>query len=139
SNVAKQYLKPNELKQILQKLMIFSERMYVNSTENTLIDGEETIEHLPNFINALANIFFEVEEIDEYCINHVERIVGTFFLVYPQLYDYQRWENYRSLTRLFISLYTKGTMLQKLLSRIIFQGLVVTCSKPAQSFDSDSM
>lgn len=130
SRVVRRILDSSELKTILQKLVSISERMYISGSNGTLIDGEETMEHLPNIITAFSNLFFEIEEIDDVYIDNLEKIIGTFFLVYPQLYEYQRIQNYRAITRLFVSLYTKGTMLQKLLSKITFQGLVLTCSRP---------
>lgn len=79
---------------------------------------EDTISHLPSFMNSFASIILELDEVDESHLENLERIVGTFFRVYPRLFDYQRQQHYEVLARLFISLFSKGSSLQRLLSRI---------------------
>lgn len=138
------YMGPTEVKKMLHKLIVFSSRFYDpsssssdssdNGSESSVgasgIDAEETIEHMPSILAAYANIIGELPEIDDTCIDSLERIIGTFFLVYPQLYEHQRFSNYKALSRLFVSLHSKSSSLQTLLSRIIFKGLILTCSKP---------
>ncbi len=101
---------------------------------------EDTISHLPSFIASFANILLELNEVDDTYVDHLENVIGTFFLVYPQLYDVKRWSYYMAISRLFVALYSKGSALQNLLSRIVFQGLTLTCSKPIvkQSPESSS-
>jgi DNA-dependent protein kinase catalytic subunit len=130
------YMGPTEVKKMLHKLIVFSSRFYdpsaTSDDPSSGVDAEETIEHMPSILGSYANIITELPEVDEVCIDALERILGTFFLVYPQLYELQRFANYRSIARLLLSLHSKGAVLQTLLSRIIFKGLVLTCSKPVQ-------
>jgi DNA-dependent protein kinase catalytic subunit len=99
---------------------------------------EDTISHLPSFIASFANILLELNEVDDVYVDHLENVIGTFFLVYPQLYDVKRWSYYMAISRLFVALYSKGSALQNLLSRIVFQGLTLTCSKPIVKQSAES-
>jgi DNA-dependent protein kinase catalytic subunit len=105
----------SELRKMLQKLLVFSERFY---SGGSITEMEETVSHLPNFLTAFANIFLELEALDNSYLDHIERLIGTFFLVYPQVYEYQRAPNYEAVSRMFVALYSKGSFLQILLSRI---------------------
>jgi hypothetical protein len=69
-------------------------------------------------MNAFASIILELDEVDESHLDNLEKIVGTFFRVYPRLFEYQKQQQYEVLSRLFVSLYSKGSSLQRLLSRI---------------------
>lgn len=140
------YMGPTEVKKMLHKLIVFSSRFYDPTSASSYpsdsgaessgsfgasgVDAEETIEHMPSILAAYANIISELPEVDDTCIDSLERIIGTFFLVYPQLYEHQRYSNYKSIARLFVSLHAKSASLQTLLSRIVFKGLILTCSKP---------
>lgn len=79
---------------------------------------EDTISHLPSFMNSFASIILELDDIDESYLDNLERIVGTFFRVYPRLFDYQRQQHYQVFSCLLVSLFSKGSSLQRLLSRI---------------------
>lgn len=129
----------------------FSKHFYCLFTIFGIGDSvEDSVSHLPNFITAFANILMELDTSDiaeggsdevpssssnsmmSY-VDHLERLIGTFFIAYPQMYDHQRWPNYIAMTRLFVALYTKAPMaLRTLLTRIMFQGLTLTCSKPIE-------
>lgn len=79
-------------------------------------------------------------------MENLERILGTLFLVFPQLFPYQKEFCYSALRNLFLALYGKGTALRDLISRIgsspvfsspscvrnfsvlALQGLTLTCS-----------
>ncbi len=60
----------------------------------------------------------EVKELEMTHLENLERIVGTLFLVFPQLFPYQKESCYGVLRNLFVSLYGKGTALRDLFNRI---------------------
>jgi DNA-dependent protein kinase catalytic subunit len=138
-----------QVKNMLDKLVGFSDRFYSGAALSVGGEGlEDAVSHLPNFITAFANIFLELDvstssEDSEATakgavslmtyVDHLERLIGAFFISYPQMYDHQRYPNYIALARLFASLYLKGPMaLRVLLTRVMFQGLTLTCSKPIE-------
>eukprot|EP01122_Echinamoeba_exundans_P008707 TRINITY_DN2938_c0_g1_i1.p1 TRINITY_DN2938_c0_g1~~TRINITY_DN2938_c0_g1_i1.p1 ORF type:complete len:1088 (+),score=237.19 TRINITY_DN2938_c0_g1_i1:85-3348(+) len=138
-----------QVKNMLDKLVGFSDRFYSGAALSVGGEGlEDAVSHLPNFTTAFANIFLELDvsttsEASEDAakgavslmtyVDHLERLIGAFFLSYPQMYDHQRYPNYIALARLFASLYLTGPMaLRVLLTRIMFQGLTLTCSKPIE-------
>lgn len=156
AKVTRRMMGAGQVKNMLDKLIGFSDRFYSGSALVGSADGvEDAVSHLPNFITAFANIFLELDVSsassttssdsatadDEHKIapslmsyvDHLERLVGTFFISYPQMYEHQRYPNYLALARLFVALYLKGPMaLRVLLTRIMFQGLTLTCSKPIE-------
>jgi hypothetical protein len=70
---------------------------------------------------SFANMIFELEsgDVEEQHLNHLERAIGAFFIIFPQLHKRpQREEYYESISRLFVALYSKGSALPDLLSRI---------------------
>lgn len=79
---------------------------------------EDTILHLSSFINSFANILLELKEVEDSYIDHLETILGTFFVIFPQLYSVQRDKYYLAVSRLLVSLYSKVSALRTLLSRV---------------------
>jgi DNA-dependent protein kinase catalytic subunit len=122
----KKYLGQIDTKFILMKLLKFSDQMLTRSQEEL----EESISHLPSFLNSFANIILELEVVDTWIIDHLERIIGVFFLVLPKqlLFPKYKYANYVALMRLFLALYLKSNSLDQLLSRIVFQGLTLSIS-----------
>lgn len=55
------------------------------------------------------------------------------FKVYTQLYASQREHHFAAISRLFLALYSKGSALQNLLSRICTPQLTFRCSDPTRS------
>ena len=79
---------------------------------------DDTIFHLSSFINSFANILLELNEVEDSYIDHLETVIGTFFVIFPQLYVVQREKYYLAVSRLLVSLYSKVSALRTLLSRI---------------------
>lgn len=79
---------------------------------------EDTILHLSSFINSFANILLELKEVEDSYIDHLETILGTFFVIFPQLYSVQRDKYYLAVSRLLVSLYSKVSALRTLLNRV---------------------
>jgi len=48
----------------------------------------DTIQHLSGFILSFANILMELNtsEIEEHYLDHLEKAIGSFFIIFPQLY-----------------------------------------------------
>ena len=111
---------------MFNKLVAFSERYYLGNLENI----EETVPHLSSFISAFANILLELpaSHIEDFHLHHLESLLGTLFLILPRLYPGRRRQNYWALSRLFFALLLKGNVLQRLLSRIVLQCLMLTCT-----------
>lgn len=86
---------------------------------------DDTILHLSSFISAFANIMLELKELEDSYIEHLERLIGTFFIIFPQLHLAQREKYFAAVARLLVSLYSKGSTLHNLLSRI---GMVCVCN-----------
>ncbi|EGG13652.1 DNA-dependent protein kinase subunit [Cavenderia fasciculata] len=122
----KQFIGEWELKSLLGSLFKFSEKLMIVKLENI----EEIVMHLSSFINAFSNILFEINDIEFWYLDPLEQIVGTFFIIYPYLFEKQRDRYYSAINRLFASLYFKGDFLKTLLTRIVRQGMIITFSKP---------
>ncbi len=127
---------PWELKKMLNSLFQFSERLYsgcvffvhAHNCANAQLfrsqdQMDDTILHLSSFINSFANILLELNDFEDSYLDHLETILGTFFIIFPQLYSVQREKYYLAISRLFISLYSKTSALRSLLSRVGTQNL----------------
>ncbi len=88
------------------------------SISRTQDQMEDTAFHLSSFISSFAKIIEELDSVDETSIEHLERVIGTLFMIFPQLYKPQRKSYYRSMAKLCVALYPKGTSLKVLFSRI---------------------
>lgn len=100
---------------MLHKLFAFSERYYAG---DGVLSIEDTIAHLPSFIQAFASVISELSSLDASYIHHLERVLGALFLIFPQLFPAQRENVYAVLGDLLVVLYSKGGALKTLLSRV---------------------
>ncbi|PRP75851.1 DNA-dependent protein kinase subunit [Planoprotostelium fungivorum] len=112
-----QFMGQNELKKMLSKLVTMCQRFYSGGNESM----EEQSAHLASFISAFASIILQ-----ETYLTHFEAILGTVFRIYPDLYFRDGY--CLAISRLIIALCSKGTSLQSLLDRVIYQALLITCS-----------
>ena len=94
------------------------------------VDQIDISSHLGGFISSFADIILQLDSLDDTHIENLEKILGAVFMVYNRLSYYQRVSYHASISRLFIALYSKGSSLQVLLSRIVLQGLLLSCSRP---------
>ena len=113
-----------ELKKICGKLFQFSERFFSGGIDQF----DETAHHLHSFISAFAHLMLYMDTIDDVYLDHLEKLISAVFVFYPKLLVKKRQDYNESLSRLFVSLFSKGSALQSLLSRIVFQGLVLSCT-----------
>lgn len=116
-----QFLGENELGRLLTKLFVVYEKTYVGS------ETEDSILHISSFLSSYANIIFFMGQIEESHIENLAKQVGKLFLIYPQLWSSRRRNHSEALYRLFVAVYSKGA-LKSLLSKVVFQGLMLTCS-----------
>ena len=80
---------------------------------------------MSSFIGAFANILLQLDTVDEARVDHLERIVAAVFRYFPTLWPKQQQAHYYALSRLLIALYSKGSSLKMLLSRVCTSAVAV--------------
>eukprot|EP01080_Neovahlkampfia_damariscottae_P000233 gene233-4479_t len=129
------FLGQKELKNFLISLFKLSDNLFAKNEEIM----SESITHLPSFINAFANIIVELNEVDSVIIDYLERIIGVLFLVFPKnlLFPKYRMSIYYSMKKLFVALFMKNDSLSVILSKTVFQGILLTISNKEVLGDVD--
>ena len=102
-----------ELNRRCTKLFEFAERFLSSDFEQL----DETAYHLPSFITAFSNMLLLVDIVDDQHIEYLEKLISAVFVFYPQLHAAQQTRYSYALSRLFTSLFSKGSALDDLLSR----------------------
>ena len=108
------YVGLDDLKKQCAKLFQFSERFFASDFEQL----DETAYHLPSFIIAFSNAMLFMDNVEENHIDYLEKLVSAVFVFYPQLHSHKRDQFAPALSRLFTCLFSKGSALKELLSRI---------------------
>ena len=122
-----QFMGTWELKRLLLKLFQFIDRI-----TNTL-EQMDIIHHLASFLSAFANILLILDNVDQSHLENFEKLLSSIFVVYVRLSGPQRNLYHSSLSRLLIALYSKGSLLQQLMNKILLQGIILTCSQAPQA------
>lgn len=128
------YMGVDELKKVFMKLLQYSDKFFAGEFE-----VYESIHHLPSFLNAFANISLQLGHVDDVHVDHLERLTSAVFVYFPQI-NLSRGlqiEYNRALSRLFVALFSAGAALQTLLSRIVLQGLALTCSNQLPGLEQE--
>lgn len=120
------YLSPTELRKILSKLLDNCEKLFRSHTAEEV---DKAIAHMPDFMSSFAFMIRWLDECDLGVVESLVAIVRRFFLAYPTLTSTQRSKNVVALTRLFVVLYEKGIIFQRLLEQTIFSGIVLAISR----------
>jgi DNA-dependent protein kinase catalytic subunit len=106
----------------------------IKRSEYLLISGcellEEKIYHLPSFLTSLASIVNEIVDVTGDFLGSLERLVVLLFEHFPRLGPAIRFSAYKAMNILLATLAQKGALLKALVSNIVYQGLIRTCSHP---------
>eukprot|EP01105_Mastigella_eilhardi_P003802 TRINITY_DN1496_c0_g1_i7.p1 TRINITY_DN1496_c0_g1~~TRINITY_DN1496_c0_g1_i7.p1 ORF type:complete len:3703 (-),score=882.72 TRINITY_DN1496_c0_g1_i7:1157-12265(-) len=102
---------------------------------------DESIIHIASFMNSYSHIIHELPSVEEIQVAQLELLLASLFRVFPHLYPHQRAAHYAALSQLLRALHPKGSALKLLLSRVVLQGLLVTCSGTSEfvskTFDAE--
>ncbi|XP_077979786.1 DNA-dependent protein kinase catalytic subunit-like [Glandiceps talaboti] len=122
----KLFLSEDDVKFMFNEMIQRSEQLYFNQSD--LVDDK--IPYLPSFLQALASIVRELDEVSDTFLSSLEKMVVILFENFPRLGRSLHYVCYKSVTAVMVALSPKGATLRNFISRVVFQGLIRTCSHP---------
>nr|XP_006812076.1 PREDICTED: DNA-dependent protein kinase catalytic subunit-like [Saccoglossus kowalevskii] len=122
----KLFLSEDDVKFMFNEMIQRSEQLYFS--QNELVD--ETIPHLPSFLEALACIVRELDEVSDTFLSSLETMTVILMENFPRFGKALHYTCYKSITAVLVALSPKGATLRNFVSRIVYQGLIRTCSHP---------
>ncbi|XP_070581112.1 DNA-dependent protein kinase catalytic subunit-like [Ptychodera flava] len=122
----KLFLSEDDVMFMFNEMIQRSEQLYFNQSE--LIDDK--IPHLPSFLEALASIVRELDEVSDTFLSSLEKMVVILFENFPRLGKKLHYICFKCITAVFGALSPKGATLRTFISRVVYQGLIRTCSQP---------
>eukprot|EP00048_Salpingoeca_helianthica_P009248 m.132741 g.132741 ORF g.132741 m.132741 type:complete len:3967 (+) comp14817_c0_seq1:97-11997(+) len=121
-----------ELKILFRDLARRCDHIYLNATDLS----EETLAHLPSFVDAVANIVGAVDQPPSMFLATLERLALVLFSNYPALQTpSQRASAQYAFARIMLALATKDGALQLFFGNFAFQGLLRVCSRDPTNED----
>ncbi|KAI0227633.1 DNA-dependent protein kinase catalytic subunit [Lamellibrachia satsuma] len=120
------FLSVEDVKFMFNEMMQRSEQVFFGQTEVT----DDTVFNLPSFLEALASILKELEEISETFLRSMERLVIMLMENFPKLSKKIHYRCFQAILKVLFALAPKGAVFRGFISRVVYQGLIRTCSHP---------
>ena len=129
-----EYQNNQKLKQLLKTLVTVSKKCFVladdtDSTQQQQGIGNNEGEHnsiirqFPAFLTAFSSIIYHIDFVDDHVIDQLSLMIIMIYKGFPSTWNKLREKLYQSIIRLFVVLYLKGNIFNKLLEIIIYKGL----------------
>ncbi|XP_033751348.1 DNA-dependent protein kinase catalytic subunit-like [Pecten maximus] len=122
----KTFLKQADVQFMFSEMMSKSEQQFLSQDENL----EERMFNLPSYLEALGNIIKQLDEISETYAISLERLLVLLIEKLPSLPQTHSFICLKSILWLLLAVMPKGTTFQQIMSGVVFQGLIRTCSHP---------
>ncbi|XP_069123844.1 DNA-dependent protein kinase catalytic subunit-like [Argopecten irradians] len=122
----KTFLKQADVQFMFSEMMSKSEQQFLSQDENL----EERLFNLPSYLEALGNIIKQLDEISETYAISLERLLVLLIEKIASLPQTHFFMCLKSILWLLLAVMPKGTTFQQILSGVVFQGLIRTCSHP---------
>ncbi|CAG8572313.1 13750_t:CDS:10, partial [Acaulospora morrowiae] len=128
---AKRIMDENRLQQLFHDLLKPTTWAVLSANETETLAN---VSQIPLFIEAYCYIGKEFDVIFDELMETIEREVITMLTYYPRLTHDLRLRSANVFEQLLLVLYEKGPgILQKFISKIFYQALILTCSDTIQS------
>ncbi|EDV28309.1 uncharacterized protein TRIADDRAFT_20924, partial [Trichoplax adhaerens] len=130
----KTLLKKDDVRFMTMDLLQRSEQLFFMYVEYF----KDKIQYLPSFLEAFASILNILDEVNDTFTRSLEKLTIVLFENFPYVINELHSLCYKSLFELLLALHSKGAALKNFLSRVVYQGLIRTCSHPVYvETDSD--
>ncbi|BFZ03143.1 hypothetical protein BsWGS_06182 [Bradybaena similaris] len=135
----KSFLKESDTQFMFGEMVHECEHQFFGQVE----DIDEKLMSIPSYLTALSNI---IRQLDSVAAPHalvLEKLVVLLIENIPQVNEKMHYPCFKSILQLLLSLMEKAMVFQQVLSSVVYQGLIRTCSHPivaetAQLEDTES-
>ena len=124
SSTISRYKGMQSLKGLLSKLVEVSKKCFVLKEG----DSRSKLYEFPSFLGAFSSIIHDIDYVDDAVLGQLTKMVKMIYDGFPTTGRKLRERLYLSLTRLFVVLYLKGNVFQKLLESIVYRGITYSIS-----------
>ncbi|KAK2178223.1 hypothetical protein NP493_553g02004 [Ridgeia piscesae] len=120
------FLSVDDVKFMFNEMMQRSEQVFFGQSEVM----DDTIFNLPSFLEALASILTQLDEVSETFLQSLERLVVMQMENFPKLSQKVHFRCFLAVLKVLFALAPKGAVFRGFVSRVVYQGLIRTCSHP---------
>ncbi|XP_048248370.1 DNA-dependent protein kinase catalytic subunit-like [Haliotis rufescens] len=126
------FLSPSDVQFMFSEMISKCEQQFLGQVE----DLEDRIISLPSYLEALAYIVKEVDQVSDTYAATLEHLLVLLLENFPQVHAKLRFICQKAMLQVLLALMAKGTTFQQVLSGMVYQGLIRTCSHPV-SLDTE--
>jgi hypothetical protein len=128
----KLYMGEMDLQKVMQKLLLNSERLFVNTTMDRI---HAHTSGMPDFVTCFARILSEHSAVETSTLDALVNIVGRLFLIYPSMLQSHQYRLFASLRTLMLVLHSKGAIFSQFLDKVVPQALLLSIAETSDPLD----
>ncbi|KAK6170524.1 hypothetical protein SNE40_018898 [Patella caerulea] len=122
----KSFLKANDVQFMFSEMITKCEQQFFGNTD----DLQDKLHSLHSYLEALANIINEVNEVSDTFASIVEHLLVLQLENIPSINEKIHYSCIRSVIHVLLSLMAKGSTFHQVLSGVVYQSVIRTCSHP---------
>ncbi|XP_041364232.1 DNA-dependent protein kinase catalytic subunit-like [Gigantopelta aegis] len=122
----KTFMTPSDVHYMLSEMINKSEQHFLRQSQDLM----DRLYELPSYLNALAHIIKQVDEVSDTYAMSLEHLLVLLFENVPHVHGRMHFTCQKSIIHVLLTLMTKGTTFQQVLSGFVYQSLIRLCSHP---------